>query len=599
MALKKEELLKLRDKLIHLKNPQDIEEFLPKMSAYDYLYECNKDNLDDYALNYLGRKYTYRELFEKIDDFAKGLYINGVRSGDMVALGMLSTPEAIISFYALNKLGTTVYMINATHEPAGIREELQDSNAKCFITNKIFYDKTMQELVDQSNVQKVIVSSLNESFPNGFIGDRITFKLVEALKGFKGVSSKDDRCVSWSDILNQGKKSSIIVPKYYEENMGAVISSTSGSTGKPKRPLMTNENLNAIPTLMGMTCDTFAPNDSILTTLPIWILYTLFNSIHEPLCLGVTVDLDPLFNSKNVFKRLKQYRFNHWNTIPSYIEDMIAGKEIKGLDLSFLKSITTGGDYRTPKLKREGEDVLHRHNSDIEIGQGYGASECGGCFGYTFERGMKPESIGKPLFGNRYKIVDLDTGEVLGPNQSGEMYFYSPTMMKEYYGNEEATANALHKDENGTIWYKTEDVAHYDENGEIFLDGRLRRIEISRDSNGVPTKVFPDKAKQVISQHPKIEQCEIIMVNDEKRITRPVAYIVLSDGYVFDEQIVREINDLCVASGLESYIIPTEYKIIDSLPRTNSLKVDIKKLNEMYSQEMESKEQQKTLVMKN
>ena len=157
--------------------------------------------------------------------------------------------------------------------------------------------------------------------------------------------------------------------------------------------------------------------------------------------------------------------------------------------------------------------------------------------------------------------------------------------MNEYYGNPEATANALHVDENGTVWYKTEDVAHYDENGELFIDGRLRRIEISRDANGVPTKVFPDKAKQVVSQHPKVEQCEIIMVNDEKRITRPVAYIVLAEGSVMDEQMIREINDLCVLHGLESYIIPTEYKVIDKMPKTPSLKVDIGKLAEMYEQE--------------
>ena len=440
MALKREDLLTLREKLVHLKNPQDIEEFLPKMSAYDYLYECNKDRLDEYAINYLGRKYTYRELFERIDEFAKGLYLNGVRSGDTVALGMLSTPEAIIAFYALNKLGTTVYMVNATHEPAGIKEELKDCNAKCFLTNKIFYDKTMKEIVDQSNVQKVVLSALDESFPIGFIGDRVRYKIIEALKGINSAASKDDRCVSWTEVLNQGKRSSVEVPTYYEKGMAAVISSTSGSTGKPKRPAMSNEALNAIPVLMGMTCDTFAPNDSIFTTLPIWILYTLFNCVHEPLCLGVTVDLDPLFNSNKlcqhqIYDRLEQYKFNHWNAIPSYIEDLLATKERKRLDLSFLKSVTTGGDYRTPKLKQEGESLFRRHNSDIEVGQGYGASECGGCFCYTFERGMKPESIGKPLFGNAYKIVDLETGERLGPNQEGELYFYSPTMMNEYYGN--------------------------------------------------------------------------------------------------------------------------------------------------------------------
>lgn len=592
MSLTKDELLKLKEKLLNLKYFQDIEKMLPKMSAYSFLKKCNEDHLDAYAINYLGRKYTFKELFEKIDIVAKGLVDIGVKPEDKIAMGMLSTPEAIINFYAANKIGATVYMINATHEKSAIKEELKDSGAKVLLINDIFYDNDLKRYCDECGVEYVIASALDDSFPIAFYKDRIKFKLVESIKKIGNACNKDSRCLKWTEFIEKSKKLNIDIEPYYNEYNTAVISSTSGSTGIPKRPEMTNDNLNSMPIQMGMTCDAFAPNDSIFTTLPIWILYSLFNSIHEPLCLGVTVDLDPLFNSKKVSNRLKQYEFNHWNTIPSYVEDMLKDKNMKGLSLNYLKTITTGGDYRTPKLKEMAEALLKENGSNCEIGQGYGLSELGGSFCYTYENGLPAESVGKPLYGNKFKIVNLETGELCGPNETGELFLYSPTLMKSYFNNPEETSQSIIIDENGVRWYRTQDTAHYNDDNCIFLDGRLRRIEISRDANGVPTKVFPDKIKQVVSKHPLIDQCEIIMVPDEKRITRPIAYVVMKDGYELDGNIQLQIREICIKNNIESYTIPTEVISLPVMPKKSSLKNDLDKLKEMY---VENENNQKSL----
>ena len=534
------------------------------------------------AINYLGRKISYNSLIEKIDNCAKSFTKLGVKKGDVVAIAMLSTPEAIVSFYALNKIGAIAFMVNATHDKPLIKEELEDSKAKILVINDILYDEDIMNFTNDLNYKNVITSSLDESLPYGFIGDKIKFKIVNLMKRKNNMSKKDVKCIDWANFENIGKNSSISVETNNDKSSGAVIASTSGSTGKAKRPLLTNENLNSIPIQMGMTCPVFLPGDSIFTTLPPWILYSLFNSIHEPLCLGVTVDLDPLFDSKKIHKRLKQYRFNHWNTIPGYIEDMVADEKMRKMDCSYLKSITTGGDYRTPKLKMEAEEKLKANNSFVEIGQGYGASECGGCFCYSYEKGMPAETIGKPLFGNEFKIIDQETGDILGPNMPGILYFYSPTLMKEYYGNQKLTNEVLSIDENGKRWYRTDDIAHYDEHGQLFMDGRIRRIELSKDSNGQPVKVFPDKIKQIISSHPLIEQCEIVMIPNEERITIPIAYIVMKEQHQLTKEIISEINDICVANNVESYMYPLDYISISQIPKTKSLKVDIEKLKEMY-----------------
>lgn len=582
MELTKEYLLDLKRKLLSIDETEKIEDYLPKESAYQFLLNCNKKRMDRVAINYLGRKISYNSLFEKIDNCAKSFVKLGVKKGDVVAIAMLSTPEAIISFYALNKIGAIAFMINATHDKPLIKEELEDSKAKILVINDIIYDKDIMDFTNELNYKSVITSSLDESLPYGFVGDKIKFKIVNMMKRKNNMSKKDDKCINWNAFENIGKSSLIHVEINNNKNSGAVIASTSGSTGKAKRPLLTNENLNSIPIQMGMTCPVFLPGDSIFTTLPPWILYSLFNSIHEPLCLGVTVDLDPLFDSKKIHKRLKQYRFNHWNTIPGYVEDMVADKKMNNMDCSFLKSITTGGDYRTPKLKAEAEEKLKSNNSFVEIGQGYGASECGGCFCYSYEKGMPAETIGKPLFGNEFKIIDQDTGEKLGPNMPGILYLYSPTMMKEYYGNQELTDRVFSIDENGKKWYKTDDIAHYDEHGQLFMDGRIRRIELSKDSNGQPVKVFPDKIKQIILKHPLVEKCEIVMIPDEERITIPIAYIVMKEGYQLTKEVISEINDICLVNNVESYMYPLDFVAIDSIPKKKSLKVDIDQLKDMY-----------------
>ncbi len=587
--MNKEDLLKLKEEVLNYERLDEIEKLVPKMSAYQYLHECNDNRLDCFALNYLGRKYTFKELFEKIDIAAKGFKEKGVKPGDVVCMAMLSTPEAIISFYALNKLGAIVYMVNGTHEKPAIREELLDSGAKLLVINDIFYDQDFKKYAEEAGITDVVASSLDDSFPIPFYRDKLKFKVIKTLKRIGNACDNDSKCIRWNKFINHSQELEIDIEPYYEPNCGLMISSTSGSTGKPKRPLHTNESINIVPVQMGMSCDSFAPNDSIFTTLPIWIIYTLFNSIHEPLCLGVTVDLDPIFDSKKVSRRFKQYNFNHWNSIPSYIEDMLKDKGMKGLDLSCLKSVTTGGDYRSPKLKMQGEELLKKNNSNCEIGQGYGLSETGGCFGYTYEPDMPAESIGKPLVGSGFKIIDVNTGKRLGPGEIGQLYLYSPSMMKEYFKNHEATMEAVVRDENGILWYKTDDYAHYDDKGRLYLDGRMRRIEISRDSNGVPTKVFPDKVKQIISLHPAINECEIIMVPDDKRITRPVAYIVLKDNYVIDNSLISQIVSICNEHNIESYTIPTEYKQLDDIPRTASKKVDYKELMRLYSDDNTSK----------
>lgn len=583
MNMTKEDLLKLKNEILNLEKFSDIESLMPAKTAYSFLYESNKNRKDQFALNYLGRKFTYDELFQKIDECAKGLRELGVKKGDYVSVSMLMTPEAIITFYALSKIGAVAHLINITHNAEEIEHSFKNTDSKLFITNDVFYSKSIKNIIDKVGIEKVVVSSLDDSLFMGFCGDRIKLKLITMIKKLSMLFISDEKCISWKQFEKICKSSSKEVVEEYSKNMPLAIAYTSGSTGHPKAVLTTNEAFNAMPVQLGMTDENFAVGDSIFTTLPTWIYYSLVNNMHNPLCLGVTLDIDPLFNAFKVHKRIKQYKFNHWNTIPAYLDNFVMDKSVVGLDLSFIKSITTGGDFLSPKLKLQAEDLLKKGgNYKIYVGQGYGASELLGSFGYTYSKDMSENSIGKPLVGNKFKVLDLRTGEEVGPNISGELYLYSPALMVGYYGDKEATDKSIVVDNNGIRWYKTEDLAHFNENGELFIDGRLRRIELTKDDKGNPAKVFPDKIKKMILEHPLVDKCEIVMIPDLERITIPVAYIILKDDISLDKTIMSEIIDICRKQNLEKYAIPVDFVSIDKMPLTEALKVDLKKLKEDY-----------------
>ncbi len=581
----KEELIKLREEILKTGNINLVENFFKKMSAYQYLYECNKDRLDCLAINYLGNKITYRQLFEMIDNSAKAFDELGVKAGDSVSASLLAIPEGIVTFYALDKLGATVHMVNPASSKIEITKFINSVNSKVYVTMDLFYSNEMKKAIDETQINKIVMTSLTNSLPMGINLDNALYNIITGIKRTFSAVKKDDKCIMWDDFYKKGINSTKNITPYFELNRNAAIAYTSGSTGISKAVVATNEAINAMPIQLGMSDQTFAPNDIIFNSLPLWIYYSLINNIHNPLCLGVALALDPLFNAKNIDKRLKQYRFNHWNTIPAYVEDMCNNKKIEKMDLNYLKSITTGGDFLTPQLKEKADKILSDCNSNVKVGQGYGASEVLGSFSYTYDKNYTIGSVGKPLVGNKIKILDVDTNKELDVNQTGELYLCSPTIMKEYHGNEEATQEVIVTDENGIKWYKTGDLAHINEKGELFIDGRIRRIVLTKDENGFPTKIIPDKVKKELLNNNIIEKCEVITVPDSETVNKAVAYVVLKNTEQDNEKIVKDLKIYC-SKHVPSYMVPRDIKVVDEIPLTPSLKPDWNKMEEMYNEDL-------------
>lgn len=558
----------------------EIDKVLTYKTIYGRFSDIAKEMPDSIAINYFGNKITYKAFLYMIDTAAKGLVELGVKYGDVVTLSALATPYGIASFYAIDKLGAVSHMVNCLTNVDEIKRELSNFNSKFFIGNDVFCSKEMQEVYRSAGVEKIITISLKDCMPKKMNKDRITFIIAEKAKGLPKKVYNNSSLYDFNCLLEIGKNSKKqIEPCEYQEDKMAAVAYTSGSTGKSKACVATWKSIDAMVQVIAMTEDKLEKNDVAFTTFPLWIFYSIINMIHEPVSLGATLALDPLFKPKDLAKRSKMYKFNHWQTIPPYVNEMVRAD--KKIDCSKWKRILTGGDAFKDKDKLAADDYVRKNGGIVTVEQGYGATECMGGFSYPYYDDATIGSVGKPCIGNLIKIINQDTGKPCGVNETGVGYFYSPALMKEYYGDEKATKNNLVPDEKGVLWYNTEDLLHINEKGEIFLDGRIRRIVLTLDENGNPTKIIPDKVKKALSNRNDIEKCEIITIPDEERVNVCVAFVVPEKKNYTKDALKSSLIEYGKANVPE-YMVPRDIVFLDDIPQTSSRKPDLKALEKIY-----------------
>ena len=155
---------------------------MPKMKIYDYMMKNNKNHVNDVALYYFGKKITYKRLNILIDLCAKSMLKNGVKENDIVTICMPNTPEAVISFYALNKIGAVANMIHPLSGQVQIRDYLNEVNSKLVITMDMVYDKILN-VVDETSVNKIVSVTAFDSMPF------VMRKLFKFTKNYKKMKS--------------------------------------------------------------------------------------------------------------------------------------------------------------------------------------------------------------------------------------------------------------------------------------------------------------------------------------------------------------------------------------------------------------------------
>lgn len=527
----------------------------PDASVYELVEQSAKKHPEYISYNYYGNKKTYGELLTQIDEVAKAFCSLGVGNRDAVSICMPNTPEAVICFYALNKIGAIANMIHPLSAENEIRHYLNLSESRYIVTIDIAFDK-VNHICGQTHLKNIIKVSVGDSMPP------VMKAMYYVTKGRKIHTECNENTMSWKQFLKLGRNYSGGCERKTVGNDTAAILYSGGTTGYPKGIELTNLNFNALAMQSFEACHCLKEKDRVLAIMPVFHGFGLGICIHTVQYFGGTSILLPQFSAKTFDRLLKKYRPNIIAGVPTLYEALLMNKRLEGYDLSFLKCVISGGDSLSVGLKHKIDSFLKEHGADIQVREGYGLTECvtGSCL--TPEKYYREGSIGVPYPDMYYKIVKPQTDTELDYMQEGEIVISGPTVMKGYLNEEEENARTLKRHGDGRSWMHTGDIGYMDEDGFVYFRQRLKRVIVSSGYN-----IYPQYIENVIDSHPDVLMSCVIGIDHPYKMQVAKAYIVLKNDVLLSDGIKQSIKEHC-EKNLARYSWPYEYEFRDDLPKT-------------------------------
>jgi fatty-acyl-CoA synthase len=339
---------------------------------------------------------------------------------------------------------------------------------------------------------------------------------------------------------------------------------TSGTTGKPKGVIYTHKMAfwNSINTSISLIINTQSITVNVMPPFHTggWNVL-LLPILHH----GGTVHISKKFEASHTLRALEKHRCTIFMGVPTMLAFMAQDSHFEDTDLSQLDYIIVGGESMPVPL-------IERYDAKgVAIRQGYGMTEVGPNLTSLHQDDAirKKGSIGRPNFYVNTRVID-EEGEEVGFNTPGELWLQGPMVTPGYWNNEEETKKAFSEDGQ---WFKTGDIVVREEGNYLYIVDRLKNMFISGAEN-----VYPAEIEKVLSQLPKVRECAVIGVKDEKWGEVGMAIVVAEDASIDESSLMQQCQ-----LHLAKFKIPKYYKFVDELPKTESGKIDRKKLKSFYS----------------
>lgn len=539
---------------------------IPNITMYEQilLSEHKYPNLK--AIEYLGRKISYKTLLKNIEKTAIAFKELGVSKGEIVTVCLPNVPEALYCIYALNKLGAIANMTHPLSSEGELKEAVNSTNSTILIMCNQFYDK-IEPILNETNLLHVIFVNPADSM-SFFLS--IGYRLMTLRKFKKYPHNRVYR--SWKSFYRTSLFKPNVKYRKWGKNTAAVIIHSGGTSGTPKNVVIQNRAFILGAKQTGDMRLHLKPGDSCLAIMPNFHGFGLSVCMHTALTLGCYTTLVPQFNAKEFDKLFAKTKPTIVLGVPTLFEALITNDNVKNLDLSFLKYAVSGGDLLPKNLEDRINAYFKEHNSRAIITQGYGLSEALAAVTLATPDINKSGSIGIPLAGNFVKIINSNR-DTVPYGEVGEIVINSKALMMGYLNNESETNETLQIHNDGHIWLHTGDLGYMDEDGFIFYKGRLKRMIITSGYN-----VYPSHVEEVIESHPDVLQCSVVGIPHPYKQEVCKAFIVLKDGK-HNLFVKNNIKAYC-KKNLAKYMVPAEFVYRKQLPKTKLGKVDFRSLQE-------------------
>ena len=549
----------------------------PNCSVYDYLKSCILKGgfRDKTAISYYGTKVTFGELFdEKMPEVAKSLTALGLKKGDKISLCLPSSPEAIYLFFAANQLGITCNMIDPRINKKRIKECLGKDTKAVFSIDT--YNRVIGPIARKLHIKNSFNVKVSESLPKELkkkYNLRFFYRIFLEMK-------------SWKKFKKLGESVTEVTPAF-DPNLPAAVVHTSGTTGVAKAAMISNMNIVSVSEGQKYSLPGIQPGDKFLQIMPPFLAYGLVCGMCASLSSGLELEVIPKFESKEFVNLVLKNRPNIIMGVPAFFEEFLKHEDIE--DLSFIKYMIAGGDKMNVNSETLVNDYVIKRGAQNKIVKGYGMTEVSSAVCINTDNTENVlGSVGKPMVKNSIKIIDTDTKEETTYGNKGEIYIKSPSIMLGYVNNsiEERKVKLVEND--GTYWVKSGDLGYIDENGNVTISGRLKRMIVRPDGHNV----FPGVIEDVISCFPAVDKCGVVGTPSPESMNGriPTACIVLKPEFKGKEDTIqKEIIKIC-ADHLPPRDVAQNYIFVDKIDLTPNGKVDYNKLTKIAEERLNCQE---------
>ena len=477
--------------------------------------------------------FTYAQVDEISGRIASALQALGLERGDKVAVQLPNLPHFLFSYFAIMKAGLVMVPLNPLLKAQEVAYHLKDSDATVLITFEMFAEEALKGVQQVGTEIATYVVNLpgNDARPEG-------------TKHFDELYFADD--------------SRDIVPTEGDDT--AVLLYTSGTTGKPKGAELTHLNLYMNCTIAGELFG-FRDDDIGVAVLPLFHVFGLSSVLNTSVRYGSTIVLIPRFELEPVVEAIEKHKATIFSGVPTMYYGLL-DMDTSGRDLSSLRTGVSGGAAIPGEVIRGFEEKF----PGCVVLEGYGLSESTSTTTFNIDaEHRKVLSIGKPMWGVSVQVVDENDKPLpTGKDNVGEIVIRGHNIMKGYYKNPEATAEAF---KGG--WFHTGDLAYQDEDGFLFIVDRKKDLVIRGGYN-----VYPREVEEVLFEHPAVSEAAVIGRQDPKLGEEVLAFVSLRAG---QQTTPDELVAFC-KERLAAYKYPREVRIVDELPKGPTGKILKKEL---------------------
>ena len=470
------------------------------------------------------RRFTYKEVAERVRACRNRLYAAGVREGDRVGLFSRNSAEYIFAYLGICSLGAIVVPINFQLSNREIAYIIKDAGIKDLVT----YEPL--NLIDALAALRC--------------GIRLTQHDIKTLCRDK-----------------KGLADAPTVSSEFSEDNPCVIIYTSGTTGNPKGAVLSHANLIVNTKQMERVHTNSTHN--VLCVLPMYHCFGWTCSVLNVLACGAKIVILDSFTPKETIATIREERVTDLYIVPSICS--LLTKLASTEDMKTLRLVVSGGTTLPLKIQ---QDFVNKFG--VDICEGYGLSETSPILTLNPPEKPKVGSCGPIVDGVEWKIVN-DDGERVQTGETGELVVKGPNIMLGYWNLPDVTLDAMRGG-----WFHTGDVARVDEDGYVYIVDRIKDMIISMGEN-----IYPREVEELIYQFPGIEEAAVIGIEDKLRGQAGACFYSLHAGAKIN---IRELKKFLQAN-LALYKIPREFHEMKKLPRTSTGKIAKRRILAEFNQD--------------